>query len=214
VRGCADETQHMSAHAVIVLAAGASTRLGRAKQLLTVHAETLVHRMVRMALETHPVRVLVVTGAAHAAITEAVQDLDCVTVFNPTHETGMASSITCGLAALPPKLSAVLIMGCDQPTLTVAHLHALLAGAQISAMGCAALRSENSETIELQLGLPAVLSTRVLANAPALQGDQGFRALLRQNANNVFTLSDAALQHDIDTPDDLRFAIAQGWIDA
>jgi CTP:molybdopterin cytidylyltransferase MocA len=47
-----------------------------------------------------------------------------------------------------------------------------------------------------------------------LQGDQGFRALLRQNAPDVFTLADSALQHDIDTPDDLRFAIAQGWIDA
>ena len=54
-------------HAVVVLAAGGSTRLGQPKQLLTQQGETLVHGVVRLSLELAPSQVLVVVGALAAA---------------------------------------------------------------------------------------------------------------------------------------------------
>ena len=51
-----------SAHDAVVLAAGGSRRLGQPKQLLTRDGETLVHRGVRLAMETAPRRLLVIVA--------------------------------------------------------------------------------------------------------------------------------------------------------
>src|SRR6188768_4275154 len=68
-------------HGVIVLAAGASTRLGEAKQLLTIGGETLVHRTARLGLETGPVECVVVCGTDADKITASLADLACRNVY-------------------------------------------------------------------------------------------------------------------------------------
>ncbi|MCI2811424.1 nucleotidyltransferase family protein, partial [Eoetvoesiella caeni] len=82
-----------AAHAVVVLAAGGSTRLGQSKQLLTRQGETLVHRVVRLALELVPAQVLVVVGGNAQAVTSSISGLDATPVTNHHWESGLASSL-------------------------------------------------------------------------------------------------------------------------
>jgi molybdenum cofactor cytidylyltransferase len=200
---------HEIEHAVIVLAAGSSKRLAYPKQLLTREREALVHRVVRIALETKPTRLLLVTGAYREAIMHAVTGLPVDEIYNPHHETGMASSIASGAADLHSFSGLILILGCDQPALELHHLQYILAGAKQTVSGYAALQYAEKNT----LGIPAVLPAEDLKKATTLKADQGFRALFRANATQVFRIDAPELQKDLDTPEDIQYAITQAWID-
>lgn len=197
----------MNAHAAVVLAAGASTRLGRPKQLLRRDGETLLHRMVRLTATTAPSLLVVVLPEASGALRDAVADLDCVQALNPDAQRGMGSSLVVAAPAVQAS-ARVLVVACDQPALEAAHLHALLESASQSTSGCAA-------TLLLgTLGVPAVVPGAWFADLADGQGDSGFRARLRAlEPGTVGVLHAPALALDIDTPDDLRAAHELGLID-
>ena len=102
-------------HAVVVLAAGGSTRLGQPKQLLTREGETLVHRTVRLALETSPAQVLVIVGADADSIAAGVADLQCEIISNHEWQSGMAGSLHAAGENLGAAVQRVLVLVCDQP---------------------------------------------------------------------------------------------------
>lgn len=199
----------MNPHAAIVLAAGGSRRLGRPKQLLTRDGETLVHRAVRLAATTQPQRILLVTGAHAPDIAAACADLPVQIVDNPAWRQGMGSSLRAAAQALSldAGLRACLLLACDQPALQAAHLHALLAAAQRSRAQCAV--TDYGEAC----GIPAVVTMALLAHAP--EGDRGLRAVLAAlPADDVARVYNSQLALDVDTAEDLRAAIAGGWVDA
>ncbi|HIE5510990.1 TPA: nucleotidyltransferase family protein [Stenotrophomonas maltophilia] len=197
-----------AAHAVVVLAAGGSTRLGQPKQLLTRQGETLVHRVVRLALELAPSQVLVVVGGNAQAVTSSISGLDATPVTNHHWESGLASSLQVAGTHLLPAVTAVMVVACDQPAIEHSHLQALLLGARASASGCAGTRHGNV------LGVPAVVP-RAWFNAAGATGDRGFGARLRQlPIDAVHALHAPELGLDIDTPEDLARARLAGWIDA
>ena len=105
----------------IVLAAGSSTRMGRNKLLLDVDGETLVRRAVRLAGEAGLDPVILVTGRFREAVEREVEDLDCTTPFNPDHESGIQTSVACGVAAVPADCRAAVVMLPDMPFVT-AHM--------------------------------------------------------------------------------------------
>lgn len=196
-----------SSHAVVVLAAGASTRLGRPKQLLRRDGETLLHRVVRLARGTDPSALVVVLPTSPGAMAEALFDLDYLPLPNPDPLRGMGSSL---LIAAPhvQGFAKVLVTACDQPALDATHLEALLDSAGRSASGCAA-------TLLLgTLGVPAVVPGEWFADLADGQGDSGFRGRLRALGHGtVGVLHAPALALDIDTADDLRAAHELGLID-
>jgi molybdenum cofactor cytidylyltransferase len=197
-----------STHAAVVLAAGGSRRLGRPKQLLTRGGETLVHRTARLALGTSPRRMLVVVGARRDEVADALSDLACEIVCNPSWERGLAGSLHAAAAALTGHDGAVLIAGCDQPALEAVHLQRLLAGAGSAASRCAATRHGDAP------GVPAVVPAALLAQVRALEGDRGLAPRLRALPHgDMFLLDAPALGFDLDTEDDVRMAIARGWLD-
>ncbi|KRD77107.1 nucleotidyltransferase family protein [Lysobacter sp. Root983] len=195
-------------HAALVLAAGGSRRLGRAKQLLTRDGERLIHRAVRLAAQTGPQRLLVVLGAQADALQAAIADLPAEVCLNPNWELGLASSLHCGATALATHAGPVLILGCDQPALELEHLQALLAGATRARSQCAATRHGDAP------GIPAVVSGELMAQARGLHGDRGFGALLARLPPDELTWLDApALQWDIDVEADVARAAAAGLLD-
>ncbi|HYM85731.1 MAG TPA: nucleotidyltransferase family protein [Pseudoxanthomonas sp.] len=196
-------------HVAIVLAAGGSRRLGRAKQLLTRDGETLVHRAVRLALETKPLRTLLVTGGRGDAIGDAVADLGVEIVFNAAWEEGLASSLRAAALALEGSAVPCLILGCDQPALQLSHLQALLQGAASSTSGCAVTRHGEVR------GIPVVVGTAMLVEeARELSGDRGLRAALQRLPCDAIHLLEAeALQFDLDTEANVQHAIKAGWLD-
>lgn len=194
-------------HAVVVLAAGGSNRLGQAKQLLTRGGETLVHRSVRLGLETSPAQVLVIVGANAELISAGVADLQCDVVSNSDWQSGMAGSLHVAGAHLSASVQSVLVLVCDQPALERRHLDALLEGARTTDAGCAATMHGDA------LGVPAVVPRDWFASMQAT-GDRGFGARLgEQRAAGIFRLEVPELALDIDSSEDLAKARKIGWID-
>ncbi|MFC3550596.1 NTP transferase domain-containing protein [Lysobacter cavernae] len=196
------------AHAALVLAAGGSRRLGRAKQLLRRDGEALVHRAVRLAAQTRPQRLLVVTGAYDTVVRAALAGFGIEPLFNPHWAQGLASSLQQAAAALHDFSGATLVVGCDQPALAAEHLQQLLDGASTAASGCAATAHGSA------LGIPAVVSAALLREAAHLQGDRGLgAALTRLPSDSVWRLEAPELALDIDVETDVVKAQALGLLD-
>ena len=193
--------------AAIVLAAGASTRLGRPKQLLTIEGESLLWRTARLAIEAGFSPVIVVLGSNAEQFESQLRDLAVRTVSNPKWPEGMASSLKCGLDAiekLKPVPANLLILVCDQPKLSLSILQALLnkhrsMNAQITASRYAGIR-----------GVPAIFSRAIFAELTALNGDQGARRVIARDPLRVEEVDFPGGDDDIDTPDDLQNAQSQG----
>lgn len=173
----------------VVLAAGASKRLGRPKQTLVVEGETLLDRAVRIASEVAPEVIVVERGAG---VPPARETPAPHRTNNPDADEGIASSIRAGVAAAGPG-ARILFTLCDQPRVTAEHLRALLAvDAPIVATGYAGIA-----------GVPAVFAPRFIPELLALRGDRGARAIIERHRDEVHVIAfeDAAI--DVDVPGDI-----------
>lgn len=186
----------MSRHGAVVLAAGASRRLGRPKQLLQIDGETLVHRAARLALATAALETRVVLGHGAELIAQALADLPVHLQYVQSSEQGMGATLAAGVANLPPQCTGVLVLLCDQPALDAAHLQALVRCWQQSPQRAIASAYAGIS------GVPALLPRSWLESA-ALQGDRGARDLLRQRQDEVFNVENQKLCIDIDSEADL-----------
>jgi CTP:molybdopterin cytidylyltransferase MocA len=178
--------------AALILAAGASTRLGQPKQLVRLGEETLLGRAIRIANEAGCEPIVVVLGANKEEI-EAVVPLGSIhVVHNEEWQEGMASSIRAGLRDLAVGMTeGVLVMACDQPRVTVEHLRALLGVNGLASSGYAGRR-----------GVPAVFPRDLFSELMKLQGDAGARDILQHETVTVIELPGGEV--DIDTPEDLE----------
>ena len=185
----------------IVLAAGASSRLGQPKQLLMYRGESLLARAIRLANEAGASPVLPIVGAHRELILSAVNFGTSTPVPNERWAQGISTSIHAGLDRLmrtAPKAGGVLIMACDQPRLTADHLRVLIHRF--------ALQSEPSmvaSAYQEVLGIPAVFPPNLFARLYALEGDKGARALLLDPPCPMIPVPFAGGEVDIDWPDDL-----------
>lgn len=187
--------------AAILLAAGASRRLGRPKQLLKLDGETLLGRAIRLATEAGAAPVIAVLGAHREAIFEAVEFGGAQAVVNDEWEQGMSSSIRRGLKALEKcgdEVTGALLMSCDQPRLTVDRLRALMA--VFAEQDAPVIVASAYGGIE---GVPAVFPASVFPDLMALTGDKGARALIDSAPCAVIALPFDGGEVDIDLPSDL-----------
>jgi molybdenum cofactor cytidylyltransferase len=187
--------------AAIVLAAGASRRLGQPKQLLMHGGETMIDRAIRLANESGASPVMAVLGAHCELICKTALMRDAIPIINRAWDQGISASIQAGLAALEdstPEIAGVLILGCDQPKLTTGHLQALL-----EEFGALAPPAIVASTYQGAAGIPAVFPRKVFARLHALSGDMGARALLTQPPCRLVALPFDGGEIDIDLPDDI-----------
>jgi len=184
-------------HGLIVLAAGASRRLGTSKQLLRLHGETLVRRATRLGLATKPAAAVVVVGADADSVFASVSDLDVRRVNCADWDLGMGASLRFGLVALPRECAGALIVLCDQPALDTPHLNELVAAWRTNALGAAASAYAG------RLGVPAVLPRAWFAELIADAGEPGARRLLARHRKDVVAIANEALALDVDRDQDL-----------
>jgi CTP:molybdopterin cytidylyltransferase MocA len=180
--------------AAVVLAAGASTRLGEPKQLIMLGNETLLERAMRTAREAGCAPVVVVLGAAYAEVLVRCRMGDAVPVINEEWREGMGSSVRLGVRTLgfvAKATEGVVLMTCDQPAVTAVHLRALIAGGEVTASAYAGRR-----------GVPAYFPAAAFPSLLELQGDSGARSLLR--AAPAIELAGGEL--DVDTEADVEEA--------
>lgn len=184
-------------HAVIVLAAGASRRLGTAKQLLILDGESLINRTIRIAQATEPAQTIVVLGARadEIALTVTHQTIDYVHCAD--WEAGMSASLKRGIQKVNSECEGALVLLCDQPTLSASHLDALLNAWYRQPDRAVASAYANT------VGVPAMLPRSWFVRLSHVLGDQGARELLRRDPT-VLRVESPRLEHDVDSPQDLR----------
>ena len=178
----------------VILAAGASRRLGRPKQLVQLDGESLLRRAARAAL-AGCAPVLVVVGSRAEEMAAELAGLPVTVVANAAWETGMASSIRAGIQALPAGEEAVLFLVCDQLAVDAALVRRLLETRAshpdaVIACGYAGTR-----------GTPSIFPARCFPGLLELQGDRGARGLLGQPDVVVVPFPEG--DRDVDCPEDL-----------
>ncbi len=182
---------------IIILAAGSSSRLGQPKQLLPWQGVPLIRHAAHAALAANLGPVVIVLGAVTEPCHQALEGLDLNVTENPAWETGMGSSISCGMRALGSHaLENVIITLCDLPLLTPAIFDRLFA-----------LRlSEKTEVVAAHNGTtfspPILFSKNRFTLLSSLTGEEGARSILK-NETSVTCLDCPEAEMDIDTPDDL-----------
>jgi len=182
----------------ILLAAGASTRMGAPKQLIPFDGHSLLRRAAEAAIGSGASPVIVVVGALAEDMLPELDGLAVEPVVNDLWARGMSTSLRCGiqkLLAIAPQTEAALITLCDQPFITGAHLAALLEQFR------APITASHYNTT---LGVPAVFHRTLFPELEALEGDTGARRLLQLHASETiaFDLPEAAI--DLDSPIDLN----------
>jgi molybdenum cofactor cytidylyltransferase len=182
----------------IILAAGASSRMGRPKQLLEWRKRSLLEHAVANAKAVLGERVIVVLGANAEAIQTAI-DLRAVTsIVNPDWQEGMASSIRAGIQALPESATATLILLCDQPLVNAAHIRKLLNGWQSAPTRIVACQYHHS------VGVPALFPAEFFGHLRGLSGDKGAKPILMKFENSLLKISLTEAELDIDCEGDFE----------
>jgi CTP:molybdopterin cytidylyltransferase MocA/uncharacterized damage-inducible protein DinB len=186
----------------LLLAAGASQRLGEPKQLLLDDTGTpAVLRMARALRDARCAPVLVVVGANAQRVSAALAGEAVQLVAHRDWHHGMGSSIAAGIAAAratAPNAAGVLIAACDMPTVDADHLEQLVAMFHGTNRVASLYTRDDGAQVR---GIPAVLPVTDWEWLSTLAGDQGARPLLQHIDTLTVFLRDG--HFDLDTPGDV-----------
>lgn len=178
----------------VVLAAGASSRMGRHKLLLPLGDEPMVRRVVRQVQHAGFDDLLVVVGYDHEAVLGALDGLGVRHAINLDYETGMGSSFRAAVAALPDSDAAMFALA-DQPLLTAADYRRLLDAYRADPRGIVSVRYGDVTAP------PHLFDRTYFPELARLR--HGARSVLQQHATETtILLFPPELVLDVDTPED------------
>jgi len=190
----------------IILGAGASSRMGRPKQLLVWRNELLVNRAVRQATALEAGPVVLVLGAHADLIANEVEDTSIIVGVNDNWEEGMGGSIVTGLKALLKKdsnLAGVLITLVDQPLIDTTHLLEIIE----------IFNKNNSPLVAAAygdtLGVPALFSADLFPRLLTLSGREGAKKIIHQVQGKLTKWPLPAAKIDLDTPGEWKAFLAK-----
>lgn len=189
----------------LVLAAGSSRRMGRPKQLLPLGGRPLLELVVAAANESSLDEVVVVLGSSAGQVRAGVDFGRARVVVNPDHASGLGSSLRAGLASLGAGVDRALVILGDQPAVSGALFDRLLDLQSISGLPAAALAFGDL------LHPPVVLERSLFGDLAGLEGDVGFRALIRGRPELVAALpaeTDGRHPIDLDSAEDYERMLA------
>jgi molybdenum cofactor cytidylyltransferase len=186
--------------AAVILAAGASSRMGQPKQLLRFRGTTLLRRAIDTALAVPADQVIVVLGHAADQLLPEVRAAGATVVLNDQWMDGVSTSLRGGLSAVSSEARGVFIYPADMPLVTPEALRELARRQQVSGRPAAMTEAGGVR------GVP-VFITRSLCPALMIQeGDIGGAQYLRAHPESVEAVrfDDADLMRDVDRPEDYR----------
>ena len=191
--------------AAIILAAGASARMGTPKLLLTHRDVPLLRLAVDAAIRGGCDDVVVVLGADRERYLPVLKGTPARPVHNPDFAQGMSTSIRTGIEAVPDDAGAAVIMLADQPFVDEAVIRRLIETYRTSGQKIVA------STYEGVRGVPVVFDRALFLELLVLEGDQGAKQVMATYPTHVATVElPADRARDIDTPEDARRFLAEG----
>lgn len=185
--------------AIMILAAGASTRMGTPKQLLLYQGRSFLKCITEIAIASVCQPVVVVLGANAEQIHPQIKQLPVRVVKNSDWACGMSTSIKSGIELLnnlPQKIEAVVITLCDQPFVSPQIINQLVDTYYSTKKPIIAC--EYGDT----LGVPALFSQTFFSELAALKETSGAKKVINNNLNEVFSIPFPLGDIDIDTPKD------------
>jgi molybdenum cofactor cytidylyltransferase len=194
----------------VILAAGQSSRFRAAggpdptKLVAQLDGKPIVRRVVEAALATKARPVVVVTGYAQDVVESVVADLEVSFAFNPKFASGLASSLSVGLSAMPQDAVGALVLLGDMPLIEPRVADALIEAFLAREGALAAI-----PLTEGRRGNPVLLGRGLFEAAMRLKGDEGARKLigvLNEGELVEVGASDMGVTFDVDTPEDLAAA--------
>lgn len=187
---------------IIILAAGASSRMGAAKQLLLVDGKTLIKRICDTAMDTtcHPI--VVVLGANRNIIRNETERMPITVIDNPQWENGMSSSIKMGLAGAymtEKAIEAVIFLTVDMPYVSAELINKMIE------------KAESDEKIEIvackyenQMGIPVLFKRSIFTDLLELSGDEGAKKVVVKNKDKTVFIDFPEGKLDLDTVEEYR----------
>lgn len=182
--------------AMIILAAGQSHRMGDVNKLLApVAGKPMLRHVAEHALETKAGPVFVITGHEAGRVETALYGLAVRFVENKAYESGLASSVRCGIGHLPDSATAALILLGDMPLIKAKTMKKLVA----------AFGRDHDAVVPVyagQRGNPVLWSRSMFARLLSLRGDEGARKVLLQIKERVryLDVDDPGVLIDADDP--------------
>lgn len=182
---------------IVILAAGASTRMGRPKQLLQFRGRSFLRHATEIALASVCEPVVIVLGANAALIYEEVKTLPVVVVENQEWQQGMGSSIKVGINVIDHcsnNTDGVILLLCDQPFIDVNIINQLVK--TFYANNKQIIASQYAQT----LGVPALFGRQFFSELMNLDASSGAKQLIQKYINLVVPIPFEMGIVDIDTP--------------
>lgn len=182
----------------VILAAGTSSRMGEAKQLLRLGENTLLGQALENTRGSRVNEIVLVLGHEAEKIRGMISTENLSVVINESYQQGMGTSLRTGLAALSPGVDAALIVLADQPFIRPETLDLLMdryiqSDAQIVVPTFKGFR-----------GNPVLLDRSVFSEVMALTGDIGCRAIFGNHLEGIVKqpVEDIGILLDLDSKDD------------
>jgi len=183
--------------ALIILAAGGSSRLGQPKQNLLFNGQTLLQHAVLSGKRSKCEPIVVVLGAN----AEKIKPISgTIILYNKDWEEGMASSIRTAIKEIQQDLSVdeVIIMLCDQPFVSAALLDNLIDKQIETDKPIVACAYKNT------IGVPVLFKRMLFAELLSLQGQEGAKKILKDHNSSTAVIAFEQGSIDIDTPEDYK----------
>ncbi|HWR65595.1 MAG TPA: nucleotidyltransferase family protein [Bellilinea sp.] len=192
--------------AAIVLAAGASRRMGRAKMTLPFHENTVLGTILTTLHQAEIDPLIVVIGGAQQQVEAALSDLPFAVTraYNPDFEhTEMLDSLKIGMRVLPEDTDAFLIVLGDQPQIQLDVVRSMLNEYQSSAHDLII------PSYQMRRGHPWLVSRPLWPALRSIAVDQTMRDFLRQQQDQILYLAvdTPSILQDMDTPEDYQSAL-------
>jgi molybdenum cofactor cytidylyltransferase len=185
--------------ALIILAAGASSRLGQPKQNLLFENQTLLQRAVETGLASACNPIIVVLGA-NAETIEPISLVDVKVLHNKEWNEGMASSIRVAVNEIikDTVVTNIIIMLCDQPFVTPALIDTILQKQIETGKPIIACSYNNT------IGVPALFNRSLFAELLLLKGHDGAKKIIQSHQHDVIAVPFEPGSIDIDTKEDYK----------
>ncbi len=183
---------------ILILAAGASSRMKEAKQLLPWGNTSLIRHVIKTALATKGKATFIVLGANHQRISDEIKEEKVSILLNEDYESGISSSIAVGIKGIlqTQQPSGILIMLSDQPFISSAYLDKMIDTFTDNNFRIVSTDYGN------KIGVPAIFGVEYFQDLQQLKGDLGASRLILESINHGVALHAGKAIQDIDTMED------------